>query len=60
MGSGASGWSKPKPVVGRQLARLSTEAGRITRRAADTWPADLTSGPFLAAFALFRVTVSAV
>ncbi|PSL56706.1 methyltransferase family protein [Saccharothrix carnea] len=85
----------PNPVIGRQLARLSTEAGltvtsieadtqllhdfttadellgltrnahravqagRITRRAADTWLADLTTGPFLAAFTLFRVTVSA-
>ncbi len=85
----------PNPVVGRQLARLSAEAGltvtsigadaqllhdfgtadellgltrnthravragRITRRAADAWLAELSTGPFLAAFTLFRVTVSA-
>jgi ubiquinone/menaquinone biosynthesis C-methylase UbiE len=85
----------PNPVVGRQLARLATEAGltvasieadtqllhdfatadellgltrnahravragHITRPAADAWLADLATGPFLASFTLFRVTVSA-
>jgi ubiquinone/menaquinone biosynthesis C-methylase UbiE len=83
------------PVVGRQLARLSSaagltavdveadtqllrdfttadellgltrnahravRAGRMTRRAAEAWLAELAAGPFLAAFSLFRVTVSA-
>jgi ubiquinone/menaquinone biosynthesis C-methylase UbiE len=37
----------------------AVEAGRITRPAADAWLADLTAGPFLATFTLFRVVVSA-
>ncbi|MFE9746133.1 methyltransferase domain-containing protein [Saccharothrix saharensis] len=40
-------------------ARRAVQAGRLTRRAADAWLADLAAGPFLAAFTLFRVTVSA-
>jgi SAM-dependent methyltransferase len=40
-------------------AQRAVEAGRITRPAADAWLADLATGPFLAAFTLFRVTVSA-
>lgn len=37
----------------------AVEAGRITRPAADTWLAELETGPFLASFTLFRVVVSA-
>ncbi|WP_447006147.1 methyltransferase domain-containing protein [Saccharothrix isguenensis] len=40
-------------------AHRAVQAGRITRRAADTWLADLATGPFLATFTLFRVVVSA-
>ncbi|MCE6993573.1 methyltransferase domain-containing protein [Saccharothrix sp. S26] len=40
-------------------AHRAVHAGRITRPAADTWLAELAEGPFLAAFTLFRVTVSA-
>lgn len=41
-------------------ADRAVRAGRITRPAADAWPADLTTGPFLASFTLFTVVVSAV
>ena len=40
-------------------AHRAVRAGRITGRAADAWLADLATGPFLATFTLFRVTVSA-
>ncbi|WP_367131414.1 methyltransferase domain-containing protein [Saccharothrix sp. HUAS TT1] len=40
-------------------AHRAVRAGRLTRRAAETWLADLATGPFLAAFTLFRVVVSA-
>ncbi|MFD1145749.1 methyltransferase domain-containing protein [Saccharothrix hoggarensis] len=40
-------------------AHRAVRAGRLTRPAADAWLADLAAGPFLAAFTLFRVVVSA-
>jgi ubiquinone/menaquinone biosynthesis C-methylase UbiE len=40
-------------------AHRAVQAGRITRPAADAWLTDLATGPFLAAFTLFRVVVSA-
>ncbi|MGM1057830.1 hypothetical protein [Saccharothrix sp. Mg75] len=39
-------------------AHRAVAAGRLTRVAAERWPAELGAGPFLAVFTLFRVVVS--